>query len=420
MSRTQPSKALYLTTTISNFYIMKQHFFTRGGVLLAVMSVFLSFFACRQDQIIDASPPDAGVAFRQSARQYYDSTLATLRKANIDKAKADARFTALDFTPDWGASIKHTGNGKTYLEVPVKFAENSALMTSGSSTTTQFNPDIDIEIPTRLIISKSEKGDWEANFMVIRADFPYPNGIVPDFNLSQKIDGFSGREYLFSLDRMFNKGWMHKNGQIVNTFVLGQNDLRQQQLGTRLCSAWFLIDDNTGRIIQQLTPWSCTAEISGSGGGDSFNAWGAGGGPTDTDSKARCPECNTTFGIRENFVEVDYKVYDFDIRGNPFYLTLGGVYFNLAVSGVKCKEQTYSNTTISAYTDFFLPGSTLSRGGEYVTEVRKERIKPTDARCGFRLVTQCGGDATLNVWTGPWSGYPFQKIWFGEASFIFN
>ena len=28
---------------------MKQHIFTRGGFLLAVMSVFLTFFACRQD-----------------------------------------------------------------------------------------------------------------------------------------------------------------------------------------------------------------------------------------------------------------------------------------------------------------------------------------------------------------------------------
>ena len=46
---------------------MKQHIFTRGGVLLAVMSVLLSFFACRQD--LQVAPVESSLSPTESIKR---------------------------------------------------------------------------------------------------------------------------------------------------------------------------------------------------------------------------------------------------------------------------------------------------------------------------------------------------------------
>jgi hypothetical protein len=259
---------------------MKQHIFSKNGLLLAVMSVFLSFFACQQEQVIDTSLPDTGAVFKKAARQYYDNSLGNLRKANIDKSKTDAQFTALDLVADWDAAISLNKNGRLFLEVPVKFAGNSIIATSSSSTATKFDARYDVKIPVRLIISQSD-GTFAANMMLLQSEFPFVNGVVPNFNLFKGIDNFTGREFLFNLNGSFNKGWIHEKGKIVSGFILGKNDLRQQQLGIRTCFYTVLIDLNTGDIVAVLGSFCTGTPVVFDGSSTSDIPFGSSGGGGD-------------------------------------------------------------------------------------------------------------------------------------------
>jgi hypothetical protein len=257
---------------------MKQFIFSKNGLLLVFMSMLLSFFACKQDQFIDTPSTDENTAMKQAARQYYDNALVELRKSNIESAKTDALFTALDFTPDWTMALSYKWNGKTYLEVPVKFAGNSDLITSAFSNSTKFDGTTDIRVPVRLIMRQSGNNTFDAHVMLIKSTFPYANGVVPDFNLSKKIDNFTGLEYLYNLDGSFNKGWRHEKGKINATFILGKYDLRQQQQAqTRDCIHYFLTYG--GEPIQYLGS-SCTPNIF-DGSGNNDIPWGSSGGGGD-------------------------------------------------------------------------------------------------------------------------------------------
>jgi hypothetical protein len=214
---------------------MKQHIFSQTGRLLILFSMFLSFFACQQDQVIETSPPSGSATFKKSAKQFYEFTLANLRKSNIDPAKTHARFTALDLTPDWDNAIDYNKNGRNFSEIPVTFAGNGTMSKSASGTATQFDSQTAIPVPARLIISQSEQGSFEAHIMIIESTIRFPNGIVPEFNLFKKIDNFTGREILCHLDGSFYKGWRHEKGQIVSSLSLDGANSRQQPLGLRSC-----------------------------------------------------------------------------------------------------------------------------------------------------------------------------------------
>ena len=228
---------------------MKQHIYSRSGLLLVFLSLFLSFIACRHDQVIENFTEDNS-DMKISARQYYDNALVRLRTLNIDGKSTYAHFTALDFNPEWDKAILHKKNGKTFLEVPVKFANGSMLARSNSGSPTRFNANSDILMPSRLIISKSEKGTFDAHLMVVQSESPYLEGNVPKFDLFSKIENFTGFEWLYNLDGSFNKGWKHENGKIVGKIVLKQNNIVQQQSGKLEC--WYLVLTYNGEIIAIL------------------------------------------------------------------------------------------------------------------------------------------------------------------------
>ena len=56
---------------------MKQHIFSKGGLLLAFLSVFLSFFACRRDLretlVLPDETPTAMSAEIQAAKTWFDN-----------------------------------------------------------------------------------------------------------------------------------------------------------------------------------------------------------------------------------------------------------------------------------------------------------------------------------------------------------
>ncbi len=242
----------------------------------------LLFVACRQDQSINPlsinnNSTNSTYAVKNSARQYYDKALVDLKQQNIESAKTDAHFTALDITPDWNAAIVHNKGNKTFVEVPVTFAKGGVLATSETSNPTKFNAQNDIPIPARLIIIQSQDGSFDANIMLQQSESPYSNGVVPEFNLFKKINNFSGYEYNYHLDGSFNKGWKHKDGQIVGTFVLPTNDLRSQPISLRkLCDVFYSYDLNTGEVIRIIFV-SCMPDLvieTTGGGGYSGGGYG--------------------------------------------------------------------------------------------------------------------------------------------------
>ncbi len=178
-------------------------------------------------------------------------------------------------TPDWGNAIDYNKNGRSFLEIPITFAGNGTMSKSASSTATQFDPQTGIPVPTRLIISQSEQGSFEAHIMIIESTVRFPSGIVPEFNLFKKIDNFTGREILCYLDGSFYKGWRHEKGQIVSSLSLNGDNARQQPLRVRECWYWVLYDLGTGSIIRVLGLAWCDNPLFYD---DQFNGLNPGGG----------------------------------------------------------------------------------------------------------------------------------------------
>ena len=115
-----------------------------------------------------------------------------------------------------------------------------------------------------------------------------------------------------------------------------------------------------------------------------------------------CPPCTTTYGdahLTEVWFGFWWDNYSFAVAD-----------FNVQVTGANCFLKTYSEPTIYHSLDNWWPGA-LDRSYEYKNELRKERINPLDASCGFNLTLNCGGQATFTVATGPWNGIPITRTW---------
>jgi hypothetical protein len=70
---------------------MKQHIFTKVGVLLAFMSVFLSFFACRQDVFTVAPKGASSAIIAKEAQQWFESqNFADAKSINLQPQWEDA------------------------------------------------------------------------------------------------------------------------------------------------------------------------------------------------------------------------------------------------------------------------------------------------------------------------------------------
>ena len=240
---------------------MKKQIFFKNGHLLILFFLFSTFFACQQDQTIGTSDY-AEATFKQSVRQFYGNFLTDLRKSNIESIKTDARFNALDLTPDWEAAIFHEQGNNRFLEVPVKFSGSSDAFISTSISPSKFDKHKDVRMPMRLIFSEKEGSKLDANIMVVHSANPYPD-VTPKFNLFQKIENFTGREYLYGLDGTYNRGWRHEKGKIVSNLYFSKDNVRQP-LQTRdldpLCWYWVMLDDN-GQIRRVIGVHYCLPNI---------------------------------------------------------------------------------------------------------------------------------------------------------------
>jgi hypothetical protein len=253
---------------------LQKRLFTHFSVFTMIVALSLTvFYSCKQEN--DILNVTSNNDIQKEARSFYDNALNELRSKNIDARKMTAQFNALDFTPDWENAIQHKKKSTTFIEVPVRFANNNNLALSGGSVGDKFDARTSIVMPVRLIIKKSGDGTFEANFMLLESSKPYADGIVPDFNLSKKINNFTGREYLFNLDGSFNKGWKHERGQIVDKLVLGKNNVKgSKSLGIRDCT--WLVLTRDGEIIAVLGFLGCYPPEVFEGGGGGGCDWGSG------------------------------------------------------------------------------------------------------------------------------------------------
>ncbi len=167
--------------------------------LFAVIFCIFFFVNCRQEQQDSQDLLVAKNNVEDEVRSFYDALLNEVRKAKIDASKSDARFNALNFTPDWDNAIKHSKTCATLWEIPVKFANNGVLASSSGKIGDTFDPKINTAMLVRLIIRKSNGGMLSAEFMVLVPEKYDPNMLDSDFNLFKKISNFTGREYLWNV-----------------------------------------------------------------------------------------------------------------------------------------------------------------------------------------------------------------------------
>jgi hypothetical protein len=295
--------------------------------MIVVLSLTI-FYSCRQENdIVNVSESNN---IKTEARAFYENALVELRNRNFDASKSTAHFNALSFTLDWDKAMQHNKESLTYLEVPVKFANNSSLALSSAEVGSKFDKQNNVEVPVRLIIKKFKSGEFDAQFMMIESSKPY-GGEVPDFNLLKKIDNFTGREYLFNLDGTFYKAWRHERGQKVSELVLGSDNYNEtnsnKPLNVRAC--YFLVLTYGDEIIAILDRYCFPPEVhdGGGNGGPDPKPWGSdGGGDTNNPPpRYRClvpnsitlgqPVNNGTIIFRETgFTEVIAVTTRGDIR----------------------------------------------------------------------------------------------------------
>lgn len=399
---------------------MNQHIYLRSGLLLVFLSMFLSFTACRHDQVIENITED-NTDMKISAHQYYDNALVELRSLNIEGKSTEAHFTALDFTPDWNKAILHKKNGNTILEVPVKFANESMLAASSSGSPTRFNANSDILMPSRLIISKSEKGTFDAHLMVIQSESPYVEGIVPEFDLFNKIENFTGLEWLYNLDGSFSKGWKHENGKIVGKIVFKQNNVVQQQSGKLQC--WYLVLTYNGNIISVLGLLYCDGQVvlDGGGGYDWGSNNGGGGDPPDPCDSANPPSyCNTNKCkcSNQNKYSNDFTTISFTADFYVTIINLCSVSMSQAISDVVCNPGSYTSTLTSRNTITY--AGSVTRENEYTYVISKQKVNPKDANCGVNLSLMNGGQITYTGTSGVFEGVSYPSNWSRITNYTLN
>jgi hypothetical protein len=397
---------------------MKQHIFSKSGLLLVFMAVLMSFFACRKDQFLESNnlpSTNEGMPTNQDARQYFDNQVAELRKVNIESSKTDAHFTALDFTPDWNAMLTHKKNGETFFEVPIKFAKGSTMATIASSSATKFDAHTDIEIPANLIITKHDNGFFSANIMLVQSMSPYLDGKIPKFNLFKTIEGFSGREFLYNLDGSFSKGWEHRNGKIVNTFILGRYSKRPH-LETRDCTHYFLTYG--GEIVAYL---GSTCDAEGDGGGTTSSGWGSGGGGGgDNGSNDNDPpsDCTGSTGLKTfGFGSVSFFTLDLDGDGEVDG-ECASMSYDCRITVSNCPLQMWSpaELTYKTHEKWLYPG-TFNSSGHSMMPGRTESINVIYPRAGFKCIIHCSANASFTLWAGPFGGIPKNANLADDAHF---
>jgi hypothetical protein len=428
---------------ISNFNKMKQHIFTKGGLLLIFLSVFLSFFACQHD-VISIAPKSTSSAIKvKEAQQWFDSQ-------NFEDAKT------VNLQVQWENATVY---GKR-VEVPI-------LLDGKRVSKSLVRNDTNYLSKTRLVLYKKNATDYYSYILYFAPSKDFKgkvnavntdnyavkkfDGVVFIANLGNKIigkyavlngergkyaqlvepsrDGVKLRDWecIYESDYICAEGWGTEIDPVTGKLIFVKKWVCEPAMvehcywvGGDPCNgpnppSWC---DNSDPCNQPVPPPSCSNGDPCDGPNPPLYCNGNGDGNCLTgDCDDVCTSCTQSYGERV-ITTVDFQI--FDISNPDIYLTLGDVTFSQSLSGVNCKTGSIGSKTIKAFNNIFLPLSTVTRANEYSDVVSTEKINPRNPDCGSRIFMQSGGDVTLYTFSGPWSGIPYSKQWFGVKTFVFD
>ena len=395
--------------------------FRRGKVILFCASflalmVFV-FVACRNDLNLEQPYSDAStkplskevIEFKEAFEVNYHFDASKIEDAN--------RFGKIE--PIWSQAITENG----VLEVPIMMNKKLTLPSLYKGLSNKGKQ--------RLVMyGKSEK-----SAMFIMNLMPWEGFQMKDVNtLNYRKKSFDGLISIFTENGkslggyLFNKGTLTKkmkrippNAPESCTCAVSSYDCYCGTVngGELQCSTCYMVEcygDCGSGGIDDEDPCSGSNPPSYCGSDDPCSSsspppyCNGGNGCNDPDPCAcdpNGPGCNTCSPCTSTYGEAALTSVWFDLWAT---VATAVADFRVQVTGANCTQQTFSEPTIYAQLDNWWWGK-FDRANEYKNTLRKERINPNDAGCGFNLVLSCGGQATFEFATGPYGGIPIVKTW---------
>ncbi len=386
---------------------MKQHIFTRGGFLLAVMSVFLSFFACRQD--VQVAPIKTYNLSSQekinSAKSWFEQNESILYNGNNHDFKG--------MKPIWEKATAYDD----IVEVP--YAVNNKMPFPRISG--QFK-----QLGKQNLILQIKDNKYEAS-IVSYVPFNVFKGTIESINVRNlRSETFEGTVSTQGWDQGEFRRWHYENGNIIKETV-GKRLLRENAFERNVsCTlAYEDIDQYTvfsvGGVIISVTydgtirvyTMNCVYSVGSSGGctgpfcSTNNNNGGGGSGSSSSNCNGRpCEPCELDPTMPEcrrcHCAKQSEKISAAWMSFDP--LNLNTMFVEILLTGMDCKT---GNAVMDlVYTSRCTVPSGLTTSNDFVRQYYKSAPWRRNPDCGHTVTYYTHGIVTCNVWIPSQNGLP--------------